>query len=212
MVDFFSSWAEQLIISIVISSIIEMILPDNKNKKYVKMVIGIYVLFTIISPFINKYDVFNLENFSLDSYAAVNTNISTLDNEKTNQTSMDDRLQELYIKELENNIMTKVKQEGYDVSSCKVDAILYGEKENQEIKKIDLVVSKKSENKSDNINNSEDMSNIKSVNKVEINVGLDKFLEDDKNSQAKSEDTQKLKNILSSYYEIDTKKINIYTK
>ena len=50
MMSFFSSWAEQIIIAVVIGSIIEMVLPDNNNKKYVKMVIGIYVLFSIISP------------------------------------------------------------------------------------------------------------------------------------------------------------------
>ena len=43
MINFLSSWAEQIIIAVIAASIIEMILPENKNKKYVKMIIGIYL-------------------------------------------------------------------------------------------------------------------------------------------------------------------------
>ena len=42
-----------IVIAVIISTIIEMILPSNKNKKYIQMVIGVYVLFNIISPIIS---------------------------------------------------------------------------------------------------------------------------------------------------------------
>ena len=218
MIDFFSSWSEQIIVAIIVSSIIEMILPNNKNKKYIKMVIGIYVLFTIISPIANKKDVFNLEkNLNIESYAATedNTNIK----EEVNQESMDERLQELYIKELENNIKTKVEQEGYIVASCRVDAVLYGDIENQEVRSIDLVVSKQTNqriNEYDNnksTKNTKEKSNIKSINKVQISVGLDRILKNDNEIGNKENvDIQNLKDSLSSYYEIDSKKININLK
>ena len=53
MVKFFSSWVKTLGLAIVIVSILEMLLPNNKTKKYIRMVMGIYILFTIISPFIS---------------------------------------------------------------------------------------------------------------------------------------------------------------
>ena len=40
--------------AVIIGAIIEMILPEGNSKKYVKIVIGVYVLFTIISPVISK--------------------------------------------------------------------------------------------------------------------------------------------------------------
>ena len=58
MIDFFSSWTKTLGLSIVIVSILEMLLPNNKTKKYVRMVMGIYILFTIISPFISNKEIF----------------------------------------------------------------------------------------------------------------------------------------------------------
>ena len=199
MIDFLSSWAQQIIIAVIIASIIEMILPENKNKKYVKMVIGIYILFNIISPIINEKDLLNMDSVSLETYATTDT--ETTQNREVNQTSMDERLQQLYVQELENNIKIKVQQEGYDVSSCKVDAVLNGDEKEQGINKINLVVS-------------ENKSNIQEVNKIEINVGLNKYIEaeEDDDSKSNSKEIQNLKDALSDYYEIDSSKINISVK
>ena len=55
--------------------------------------------------------------------------------------------------------------------------------------------------------------NIKSINKVEISVGLDAILNNDDETDGKENtDIQNLKDSLSSYYEIDSKKINISLK
>ena len=48
MISFISSWAEQIVLAVVVATIIELILPKNKNKKYIQMVIGVYVLFNIL--------------------------------------------------------------------------------------------------------------------------------------------------------------------
>lgn len=203
MINFLSSWAEQIIIAVIVASIIEMILPDNKNKKYIKMVIGIYILFSIISPFVSNKDIFSLDDFSLESYATTNT--ITDNNTKVNQSSMDDRLQNLYIEELEKNITQTVEEQGYKVNSCKVDAILYGEEEKQGINKIKLVVSKNTEQ-----TDKED-SNIKSVDKVEINVGLNKYIEktEEEIDSTNKKDIQSLKEVISKTYEIDVGKVEV---
>ena len=33
MIEFFSTWAEQIVLAVIIATIIEMLLPNNKNKK-----------------------------------------------------------------------------------------------------------------------------------------------------------------------------------
>lgn len=55
MISFISSWTQGIIVSVIIASIIEMILPDGNSKKYVKVVIGVFILFSIVSPVINKF-------------------------------------------------------------------------------------------------------------------------------------------------------------
>ena len=37
MINFLSSWAEQVILAVIIATILELILPNSKNKKYVQM-------------------------------------------------------------------------------------------------------------------------------------------------------------------------------
>ena len=53
------AWCEGIVIAIIISTIIEMIIPDNKSKKYVKVVIGIYIMFVCLNPILElfKYDL-----------------------------------------------------------------------------------------------------------------------------------------------------------
>lgn len=54
MINFISSWGMNIIIASVIGTVIQMILPEGKNKKYINVVIGVYILVCIISPLINK--------------------------------------------------------------------------------------------------------------------------------------------------------------
>ena len=49
-----SNWIQGIIIAVIIGTIIEMLLPEGNCKKYVKVVIGVYILFSIISPVITK--------------------------------------------------------------------------------------------------------------------------------------------------------------
>lgn len=62
MIEILSSWAKGLGITIVIVSIFEMLLPNNRTKKYIRMVLGVYVIFNIVSPLIKNKDVFNFNN------------------------------------------------------------------------------------------------------------------------------------------------------
>ena len=192
MIDFLSNWAEQLVVAVIIATIIEMILPNNNNKKYIKMVIGIYILFNIISPFI-KNSNFSLEDFNLENYTVQTTF------DEINQETMDARLQDLYIQELEKNVQEKIKEQGYEIDKCKIDAVLKNE-ENAGINKIELKIHKS------NIKNNN--NNIEIVNKIEINIG-NSYNKDEENTKITKQEIENLKNILSQYYEIDKSKINI---
>ena len=109
MVNFLSSWVKNLCLPLIVVSILEMILPNNKTKKYVKMVMGMYVLFSIIAPFVeNKNELkFDVENL----YRQYSTETSTT-TEVVDQTTMDSKLNELYEEKIEKNIIQKNNQLG----------------------------------------------------------------------------------------------------
>ena len=141
MIDFLSSWAKTLSLSVIIVSILEMLLPNNKTKKYIRMVMGIYILFNIVSPFMKSVQASSVENFSFENY----TNNITVQT-KNNQSSMDKRLEQLYIEQLEKDIKTKITIKGYDVIKCVVNAVITGDEKNAGIKKVVLKIKKNEAN------------------------------------------------------------------
>ena len=66
MIDFLSTWAEKISLSVIVISILEMLIPNNKMKKYIRVVMGIFILFNIISPLIEEKDLINMNNLDLD--------------------------------------------------------------------------------------------------------------------------------------------------
>ena len=53
-----SHWANGVIVAVILATIFEMILPEGNNKKYIKTVIGVFVLFTITTYFKNTTNQF----------------------------------------------------------------------------------------------------------------------------------------------------------
>ncbi len=137
MIDFINSWAEQIVLAVIVATIIELILPNNKNKKYVKMVIGVYILFNIISPIINNKDV-----LSVDQYITQNNIVNDI---AIDETTVDKRLEKIYLEELEKNITGKFEENGYIVNKCKIDAVLNSNQKNAGIHSITVKIEKTDE-------------------------------------------------------------------
>ena len=113
MIEFLSSWAQGIIVAVIIATLIEMILPNSSSKKYVKVVIGMYILFTIVSPIIKKVggkDI-NLNTIDIEKYEQ---QISKSDNtisrkfEDNNTRSIKD----IYVSNLKADISAKLKEKG----------------------------------------------------------------------------------------------------
>ena len=143
LIELLSTWAKNIILAVIIISILEMILPNNKTKKYVKMVMGIYLLFNIISPMVKNKDILDISKFNLENFQ--NEYTSSTVEEEVNQESMDKRIRQIYIEELENDIETKLENQGYIVNECKVEAQIDTSKENSGITKIRLDIEKANE-------------------------------------------------------------------
>ena len=174
MINFLSSWVKNLCLALIVVSILEMLLPNNKTKKYVKMVMGLYILFSIIEPFIEnsnelKFNVEDLYNqYSVETLA---------ESENVNQKSMDSRLDELYKQKLENDIVQKLDEEGYVVEDCDVKAHISSNDTGIELITIKIKEKKDNSNENDENQSNETMNieekivnEIQKIQKVEINV------------------------------------------
>lgn len=204
MIEFLSSWAKGLGLAIVVVSILEMILPNNKTKKYIRMVMGVYILFTIISPFIKNKQTIDVSSFEIEKYSNY-----TSSSGKTTQTSMDKRIEELYIDKLEKDISKKVREQGYDILNCKVEAQLNDSEENSEISKIKLQVKK---NESNKVNNELTLENkvVEEIQKIRpVNTNIIEKEKSNKSEKVTNEDKQKIKKFLMEEYGVKEKCLEI---
>lgn len=194
MINFIKEWANQIIVAVIIATIFEMILPNGNNKKYIKMVIGIYVLFTLIQPIASKLT---------GKEFIISTNYEKYFDEDILETSSEDfennnskLIQQAYIDNIKSDVQAKVEQKGYKVVSCNIN-IITNEENYGAIDSIVLKIQKQDE---------EESENKIEIEKVEINI-------DDKNVVEESNITDKEKKDiiedLAEEYSIDKTKIVI---
>ena len=151
MVEWISNWAESIIVAVIIATIIEMILPEGNSKKYVKVVIGVYVLFTIITPVINKFtgedvqvsDILDLDTYIEEAEASVKMQNTIQDN---NQSS----IMGMYSSGLKDDMKAKIEAKGYVVNSIDINI---ADDESYAIEEITLDLENEKEEKSGDANN-----------------------------------------------------------
>ena len=207
MIEILSSWAKGLGITIVIVSIFEMLLPNNRTKKYIRMVLGVYVIFNIVSPLIKNKDVFNFNNIDLEEYTSVETS-------SVNQTSMNEKIKKLYSEELEKDITKKIKEKGYEVKKCKVSVQIADDEEETKINKIKLIVSKTQEEVKNDIENSAENKIVTEIQKIrKIDTGVEiKKQEKEKNEvsdKVNKTEIQNIKKFLIEEYGVNEKCLEI---
>ncbi len=178
MINFLSLWVKNLSLALIVVSILEMLLPNNKTKKYVKMVMGLYILFSIIAPFVNNSNVlnFNMEDVYSDYSKEISSISATSMEGEVNQASMDDRLNKLYEEQLESDITQKVEEKGYDVRKCKVDAHISESDTGIEYITIEI------DGKNDNVENSNDSDNSNKTDATENFNGSSKYSKNSENT------------------------------
>ena len=135
MMNFISSWVQGIVVAVIIGTIIEMILPNGNIKKYVRTVIGAYIVFIIVSPIITKITG---KEISLSSYELPEM-------KQYNQTTIDTNayIENTYINKIKQDIIENIEKKGYKATNVTID-IDKTEENYGNINSINLEVSKKS--------------------------------------------------------------------
>lgn len=202
MVSWFSKWAQGIIVAVVIATLIELILPNGSSKKYVKVIIGIYILFTIISPVIVKLKGSNLNMDEILDTQKYEEKISKSDNKiyAELETNNSRTIKDIYISSLTEDIKSKLKAKGYQVISTNIKI---EDNENYTIESISLNLSK--EENEENEGNSSGGINIETV---EIKGNNTNNINESNNTLTESQKNE-IKVYLSETYDIDIRSIYI---
>lgn len=185
--------------AVVIVTIIEMILPNNGNGKYVKMVMGVFVLFTIISPIINKFSNNINNNIKFDSYIETSITSSAYENMELNN---EDAIKKMYEENLKIDIKNKILQKGYSVGDINLEIL---NNEEYTLNKINVKIIAKSEQGNNQNNNSNVTTIVDNIQNIKIDIGgsrRDENNEQQEKSVITESEKRKLIEYLSGVYEV----------
>ena len=217
MIEFLSSWAKSLGLAIIVISVLEMLLPNNKTKKYVRMVFGLYIIFNIVSPFIKNKDILDVSSYDMNEYVGDYTTNQT----QEEQNSVDSQIEEIYIRELEKDITRKVEKLGYQVTTCNVYATLSSENEENYIEEIVLTVEKNEQQENDQQGNEteqtetiedklvKEIQKIKPVNTTIGQINKTEEKQDESKQNINNSDIQKIKKFLKEEYGVEERCLKI---
>lgn len=190
-----SGWIQGIIIAVIIGTIIEMLLPDGNCKKYVKVVIGVYILFSIVSPVITK---FTGNEFRVSDIYDINTyiEVSAKSSQENIENSQQNQIKQVYITNLKNDMKQKIQEKGYSVKSLTLEI---SNDEQYTLKKIFAQVSKRK---------NEENNEVKGANEINITISnTTENIEEDISISTKEQND--LKAYLSGIYNLEEKNINI---
>ncbi len=200
MIKFINSWAQGIILAVIIATIIEIIIPEGKNKKYVKTVIGLYILFTIIYPLITKISNNKLNFDSI--IAKTSKEVSMYDSKVANSIETNTYIENTYKNNLKEKIKGEIEEKGYTVLDFNIYIEIQNEEAYGQINSIVLKLQKANK----------EQNTIKEVNKIEeINVNI-------KNNKTENLKTEKeltdseiktIKEYLNNMYSIEEERIHI---
>lgn len=198
MIKFINSWAQGIILAVIIATIIEIILPERKNKKYVKTVIGIYILFTIIYPLINKLTKINIntliENTTKQMSRYQENNSLKIDTDKY--------IESTYKKKIEEDIRKRANEKNLNITSLNV--YIETEDENR-YGMLNSLVIKVEKNEASKKNNN--VNQIKEVN-ISKDVQSNEIIEN-KDKTVTEKEINEFKEYINTTYYLEKEKIHI---
>lgn len=199
MLEWFRSWATGIVIAVIIATIIEMILPNSTSKKYIKIIIGIFIVYTIISPVIGSFKCEDLNNYiKVENYIQSNSNAL-----KTNEVSdnAQSSIKKIYAQNLQNDLKTKLKEKGYILNNINI-SISNDDKYN--IERIDIKVDEKVTNS--NQDEKQVKTIVDNIKAIKIKVKKD---DSQNNAIITENDKNEIKEYIKQIYQIDLNNINV---
>ena len=208
MISFISTWAQGIIVAVIIATIIEMILPEGSSKKYIKVVIGIYILFVIVTPVINKFSKQTVDVSSVIDYEFEGEikQVSSSNLEERNNLN----IKSMYEMNLKSDIKNKIQGKGFVVDNVKVEIL---DNDEYTINKIDVAISgeKQEEEKKENQSKKNVVTIVDNIEKITIDLSKQNRNEkEEKKYTISKKNANNLKDYLSSIYSVDTKNIEIH--
>lgn len=194
VISFINSWLKDIVVLFILISIAELIMPKGNLKKYIRLVIGLLIIYTIISPFARLFRL----DFSLDkvvfNYAKPET-FNSIDLEDF-YLKQEKQIEKIYLDKIIEDLKVLIES---DTDYELVDGDITILKDEDNYGEIDYLTLYLKENKG---NKDSDTIYIEKIGTIKVNPNLDKEYTED-------EDDESIKLLISNSYGIEKDKISI---
>ncbi len=189
--EYIKSFIETLVTIIILFSAIELISPNNSMKKYIKFVLGLILIVVMLNPII---DFFTEGEDKIVSTIKEYESILSTDTETSSDVAASNEVEDVFIENLNKNSATELAEKFPDYKFvCDIDCNIDLNNFSYDISHAKISIS------------TNKIQEVEKIEKVEIS-------NDNKtNSQAYSDDEQKILSYVSNMLGISENKIEIYT-
>ena len=189
--EYIKSFIETLVTIIILFSAIELISPNNSMKKYIKFVLGFILIVVMLNPII---DFFTEGKDKIVSTIKEYEGILSTDTETSSDVAASNEVEDVFIENLNKNSATELAEKFPDYKFvCDIDCNIDLNNFSYDISHAKISIS------------TNKIQEVEKIEKVEIS-------NDNKtNSQAYSDDEQKILSYVSNMLGISEDKIEIYT-
>lgn len=209
MIDFISSWAQGLVVAVIIATIIEMLLPEGNSKKFIKIVIGVFVLFQIISPVVQALGSTDMQDFgSIFSLEKYQNQLAEYENQSSMLATTNEKTtRDIYLSNVKIDMMSKLEEKGYIVHNIVIET---KKEDSYTIEIISLTLEKvKEEQQEEAI--AQNVISVNTIEEIQIQIGESKEQEEKEEDYKKLTSSQKkeVREFLSENYGVKEKNITI---
>lgn len=201
MVNVINSWAKGIILAIIIATVIEIILPEGNNKKYIKTIVGVYIMFVMIYPLMQKNKI-NIKSIIQDTS-------TKMEQYKTEDLKLETNqfIEETYRNKIKEDMKVKIKNKGYKINYINLNIETKNEELYGKVNNINIQLSKTNDkDKQENIKE----NTIQKIENVEINISNKLIVnEESKCEEISLDEIKELKEYLSKEYGTAKEKIYI---
>lgn len=181
-----------LVTTMILITAVELIVPDNSMKKYLKFVLGLILIVVILNPILKFFNVG--ENELKNSISSYEKNLKEKESDNDINVDSNKLREESFKNNFNRNCENILKNEFKDMEfKCEVDCNVDFKGVKFDISSINVYIKEKK------------VSKVVNVEKVEIDIS-----KESKKKENKNEEYKDVVNFLKSELEISESKINIY--
>lgn len=191
MIEWLSEWLMEIIIIVLLAVFVDLLLPSSNMQKYAKMILGLLIILTIISPILGIFgDEYAIADMIEQQYQSISKDSQKLElkmnPEKQYEEQMLEQVEETMKQQLNGHVENNLN---ISITDIELKATL--SQESWTIEQLNIFVRKGSTEE----NNKEGVEPIESVQEVNIDLDSQKSAEEKEENKIDTENTQLISEI-----------------